>query len=333
MTAVMEPETDLAEYQLTADELAKLDGITFETVWVTPGLAKSWLSLNIENNRTTRETKIDEYAADMARGLWLMTGEAIKFDTDGNFVDGQHRLLAVIQASSQAGIQGVPMTVARGVPLEAVEVMDSGAARRFADALRMQEAVNRFSSAAIVRRVFMWDRGNPAGINGRSSILAVPTRSELMIKYRSDRAGFDAAASRGYDFSRQRMCSATAGGIMTYLLTRVDREAAHTFLDQVVAGANLGDRHPAHILRNRLFRERKLDTTVAMGLFIRAWNSWTRDEEVDKIQLTRKGELNNGNFPKINAPKINAPKPTAEVEGRLATPQEIRHPRLGKLAA
>lgn len=319
MTAVMEPDTELdtdsENPPLTPADLADLDGITFEVVWVTPAMARKWLGMNIPNNRIVRDTKTDEIASDMRNGLWRLTGEAIKFDVNGDFVDGQHRLLGLIDS----GVDGVPMIVARGVPVDAVEVMDSGTARRFADNLRMQESVNRFASAAIVRRVWQYDQGNPAGISGRSNILRKPTKSELMICYRASRSQFDAAAMRGYDFSRLRMCSATAGGIMAFLLNRHDPDNAPMFIDQVIAGANIGTKHPAHALRTRLFREKRLDTTVAMGLFIRAWNCWIRDEETDKLQLTRKGELNNGNWPKMLSARKN--------RGGLATGDDLNQDR------
>lgn len=291
MTMVSAPETP--ELVLTARELADMDGLRFEVTFVTPAMAKAWLATNIENNRLPRESKIDLYVSDMRKGLWVNTGETIKFNSDGRLIDGQHRLRALVES----GVPGITMSVAYNVPDNAIEVIDTGAGRRLADVLKMEESVNRFASAAIIRRVTQWERGNPAAIKGRSIILATPTNAELLARYREDPGGFDAAAMRGYDFSRLRMCSATAAGIMTYWLTRLAREEAHQFLDQVVSGANIGKKHPALVLRTRLFRETRLETTQVMALFIRAWNNWCLGKILDKIQTTRKGELNNGNFP------------------------------------
>ncbi len=297
MTLVAEPET--AELQMSPRELAEMDGLRFEVMYVTPAEAKRWLSTNIENNRIVRESKVDLYISDMRGGRWRNTGETIKFNPDGRLIDGQHRLQALVES----GVAGVTMSIAFNVPDNALEVIDTGAGRRFADTLKMQEAVNRFASAAIVRRTLQRERGNPTGIKGRSAVLGVPTNAELLDRYRKDPAGFDAAAARGYDFSRLRMCSATSAGIMAYWLNKIAPEEAHQFMDQVVSGADIGKKHPANVLRTRLFRERGLETTQVMALFVRAWNFWCLGNTLDRIQTTRKGELNNGNFPEPLTPR------------------------------
>ncbi len=297
MTLVADTETP--QLELSPRELANMDGLRFEVLYVTPAMAKRWLETNIENNRIVRESKVDLYVSDMRGGRWRNTGETIKFNPDGKLIDGQHRLQALIES----GVSGVTMSIAFDVPNDALEVIDTGAARRFADTLKMQEAVNRFASAAIVRRTLQRERGNPTGMKGRSAVLAVPTNAEMLARYRQDPGGFDAAAARGYDFSRLRMCSATGAGIMAYWLNAIAPEEAHQFMDQVVSGADIGKKHPANVLRTRLFRERALETTQVMALFIRAWNFWCLGNTLDRIQTTRKGELNNGNFPEPITPR------------------------------
>jgi hypothetical protein len=64
---------------------------------VTPELAAKWLELN-DHNRGVVTARVDQYAADMRRGEWRVNGEAIKISADGKILDGQHRLLAVLEA-------------------------------------------------------------------------------------------------------------------------------------------------------------------------------------------------------------------------------------------
>lgn len=66
---------------------------TIETV--TPMKAARWLKRNIANRRVSPKV-VRNYAGDMSRGEWLLNGEAIKFDRDGNLLDGQHRLGAIV---------------------------------------------------------------------------------------------------------------------------------------------------------------------------------------------------------------------------------------------
>lgn len=41
---------------------------------------------------------VTRYARDMAAGRWVMNGEPLILDPEGNLLDGRHRLAAVIEA-------------------------------------------------------------------------------------------------------------------------------------------------------------------------------------------------------------------------------------------
>jgi hypothetical protein len=75
--------------------------------WVTPDHARLMLSNMIANRKVSRSA-VDRYARDMRAGRWH-AASALALDSEGRLVDGQHRLLAVIEA-------GVPvqMQVTRG---------------------------------------------------------------------------------------------------------------------------------------------------------------------------------------------------------------------------
>jgi hypothetical protein len=101
---------------------------------------------------------------------------ALAFDTDGNLIDGQHRLLAVIESG-----QSQFMLVVRNVPKSVQEVIDAGAARSGADALKLSGRVdsNHPAVAAAARIAILWDEGHHrtvrAGINGSRKV----TNSEI----------------------------------------------------------------------------------------------------------------------------------------------------------
>lgn len=81
---------------------AKLE---IEEIDIEPHLAESWLTKNVKNrNLTDRIAK--KYARDMASGKWKTTGDPIRFDVDGNLIDGQHRLQACVLAGGRIPISG-----------------------------------------------------------------------------------------------------------------------------------------------------------------------------------------------------------------------------------
>lgn len=74
-----------------------------KVVSVSPELAKKWLGVNIDN-RLLREPAVKRYARMMKKGEWPLTHQGIAFDEDGNLLDGQHRLYAIILAGVSVNI-------------------------------------------------------------------------------------------------------------------------------------------------------------------------------------------------------------------------------------
>ena len=99
-----------------------------EIVVVTPELASKWLARN-KKNRRVYQGRVALYASQMASGEWHLTHQGIAFDELGNLVDGQHRLLAVIES-------GVPIRfwVFNGVSRDAMIAIDMGKTRSAVDA-------------------------------------------------------------------------------------------------------------------------------------------------------------------------------------------------------
>lgn len=68
-----------------------------EFVLCTPDMAQELMVHNI-NNRKVGQSDVDSQARDMKARRWMQTEESLGIDTHGNFYQGQHRALAVIQA-------------------------------------------------------------------------------------------------------------------------------------------------------------------------------------------------------------------------------------------
>lgn len=100
--------------------------------------------------RKIRASAVKRYAEDMRAGAWRVTHQGIAFDTEGNILDGQHRLLAVVKANVP-----VQMQVTTNLPAEGVmDSIDCGAARSVANQLQIVHGyANAFLTAAIIRNI------------------------------------------------------------------------------------------------------------------------------------------------------------------------------------
>jgi hypothetical protein len=127
LARMVTPEQMLAWYE---------KNVTHKWVLVTPALAKHWLETRnrkIGNlvNRKRVPQRVDRYARLMTDREWFgPTGEPIIFDCDGNLVEAQHRLEAIMKS----GVTDVFLIV-EGVSKVAFKVIGTGMPHRTQDDL------------------------------------------------------------------------------------------------------------------------------------------------------------------------------------------------------
>lgn len=155
--------------------------ITLQIEKITPALAASYLERN-KNNRNIRPGVVDAYAREMKSGNWVVQHQGIAFNENGDLVDGQHRLHAIIKANIP-----VLISVTRGLPVDCVGGIDQGAKRKFEDVLKMQyaeeaeEALKNSRMVAAVRSVVRYN------INQRLTL----TFNEVRFIYKAFQEEFD----------------------------------------------------------------------------------------------------------------------------------------------
>lgn len=119
---------------------------------ITPEYARYLLDKNYENNRTVRHSVVKQYARDMKNGNWVVglydnQIAPICISKSGTLLDGQHRLLAIIEANVP-----VMMFVQTGLSEDAYTVMDNGVKRSTADVMRNSQ--NAYVLASFLKMVF-----------------------------------------------------------------------------------------------------------------------------------------------------------------------------------
>ena len=74
--------------------------MTARIAWITPEIALGWLKRN-DDNRTFSRDSARTLASEMSNGYWKENGESMIFDTEGDLIDGQHRLLGVVKSGHE----------------------------------------------------------------------------------------------------------------------------------------------------------------------------------------------------------------------------------------
>lgn len=130
---------------------------------IDPVIAKKMLDSSL-GNRSISKTRVHSMAEDIERGNWKGWAGPIHIDTQGRLINGHHRLHAIIVAD-----QAVQQSVARDVPDDTIEAIDTGRARTIGDVLSMPTrhyVLNGVSVAAVINRTHTI-------LNGHTAVLSV----------------------------------------------------------------------------------------------------------------------------------------------------------------
>lgn len=255
---------------------------TAKVVTITPKMASDWIAKN-NRNRNIRSSLVNLYARDMSTKNWQFTGEAIKFDLDGNLLDGQHRLLAIVKA----GVS-IPMLVIRELHHEAQSVMDSGAKRSAGDALGLRGHKNATTVAAIARFALILDgrveRGNAVSHSEIGEwVDANPNVVEA--------ASFAMHARTSIDLRP------SVTGLAWLILSQVDPHACGDFFEALMNQSTSGKGDPRSTLLRRIAHARRsgerLSANAQLQFVIRAWNSWRKNEQLHVLKV-RSGDTKGG---------------------------------------
>lgn len=257
--------------------------------WITPERATADLENQIPNNRPLVPAVAAMYARVQAAGRWEWDSpDGLIYDTEGRLFQGQHRLKAIV-------INGVrvKMWVTRNAPMSVASVLDSGKGRTVAHRLHFEGHKNAKQLAAVGRLAVLWE-ARRLWSHGLT-----PAREEIigMIeKYPDIQAYADLTAS----WPSRVTLSPGLAGFTWWILGQIDTQEAFSFMGSLRSGANLGDHHPIHVLRERLIRDR--DTGVARGetrvlLTFLAWRAYLGRDEIIKLQLP--SQVNDDTFRRV----------------------------------
>jgi hypothetical protein len=114
--------------------------------------AEKILAERNKGNRPPKPNKVQQFAADIERGRWGLTGDTIKFGTDGRLLDGQNRLAASVRTGKTFRTH-----VVFGIDPELFGRMDVGKPRNPADVLHIAGFKYASTLAAAIRWAYLLD--------------------------------------------------------------------------------------------------------------------------------------------------------------------------------
>lgn len=248
---------------------------------VTPDMARVMLEAN-EANRSVRYRVVDKYARDMTAGRWHYAGDPIRFAEDGTLLDGQHRLRAIVKSGKSQ-----PMLVIRGLPREAQSVMDTGARRTAADAVRFQSGGSGAPALAAVARLILTSGEEDRSVQPSNVEIAEIVESDATLKWVMTGGLAPLGALR-------KKVTPAILGYAYWRCHQVDAFAAAEFFERLASLSDLPTGSPILALNDRFVtlartgrsrgRDYRLD---ALASIFTAWNAWRKGEDRQIIRPSR----------------------------------------------
>ena len=262
-------------------------GETAQFMLVTPPMAAEWLTKNVDHNRNLKRGRIEGYVRDIESDNWAITGEAIKFDSSGNLIDGQNRCHAVVSA----GI-GIWTLVVRGVNPMSMFALDSGAGRNSADMLIVSGLATRAEAkdvAAIARCHYAVEIGvvkhAMSNLGGSVSL----TKSELAERV-SNTPQIEFAARYAKSLYKSIRLPVGPMGVALLKFSSIDLDATEQFFGRIKDGVQLGIGDPFTSLSRRVAQDsmsanHRMFAGTALFYLYRTWNAFRTNESLTKFQV------------------------------------------------
>lgn len=247
---------------------------------ITPQQAALWLEGANLHNRPLQMERAKAICGAILRGEWTLNGDAIRFCTNGQLIDGQHRLQGIVLACKP-----VKSLVVRGLAPNSFATIDTNrTVRSGRDVLALSGIQNYSIAAGAARLMHYWElTGNPYDNRAERN----PSAQQLVDI--ASRPGFATAAGRVYSL---RWCKRFLGPALAsfalYAFGQYREEHADQFFAKLETGIGLEEGSPILLLRERLINvgtQDRMKAVAKAALLFKAWRLYLLGANVRQLKL------------------------------------------------
>lgn len=257
---------------------------------VTVKMAQEWLETLNTHNRPVVASNVLKLVRELRNDYWMVNGETIKFDWNGVLLDGQHRLMAIVESGCPA-----ECLVVYGLDPECFPTLDAGTRRTAGHHVAMLGKSHYNTLGTAITHLRRYERGDLVSTTAADRVVSGPEVVETLARYPDLEQSVDWGRSVG------KMLSPSLATFFHYVFSRQDAALADAFFEGLANGTGLADTDAVYHLRERLIRAR-LDRTATlsaryvMALVIKAWRKtvageptrtlrWGENEEFPAIEV------------------------------------------------
>lgn len=253
-----------------------------EIITLTPDMATKLLEHNTLN-RPLSQPHVERIAKQIVEGKWRFNGDTIKVSDDGNVLDGQHRLWAIIEAKKP-----VETILVRGIERDAFATIDTvRKPRSGSDVLALNGATHhRPATAAALQWLIRWQRNC--------------IEEYKAPKWRVENSDIEAAFAthpgivNAVDRANKVRNVGNPGiiGFFYYVLTNRNAELAERMMATLENPAGVGVTDPFFKLRAYFLSDhhKRKEPIVTIANMIKAANAAHRGQKIQVLNWKHQGE-------------------------------------------
>lgn len=275
-----------------------IDHLDFTTeavfiIEVTSVMAQKWLDRDPARSAETNAAAANRIRTDIRNGDFTFTGDPVKFDCEGNLVDGRARLAAIARESSITSKKPVRVAVAVGIDRTVRDNIGTGKTWTLKDMLLDDNVDNAQRIAPALSAIQGWIQSNSTDIvvdsvTNRTSRRFLAEHPEVRdIANEATRLTTDGPIKGGLKMKQV--------AALIWAFDQIDRNERYAFFNRIVTGANLTENDPIWHLRETFKRQRdakpelKVSGRIMMAVTIKAWNAFREGRSVNGLTFTPGG--------------------------------------------
>lgn len=256
---------------------------------VNPHIAEMMLKKN-SNNRKLKEATVLLYARQMKEGRWKFQGDPIRFDVNGELIDGQHRLEAIRKSGTSQKI-----VIIAGLSPEAKDNIDTSRARKANDVLQMNGFTHATNLAAVIRKIIAFKNGQIGIMTGGASNETgygdgqIITNATILEFAKKDKTVTQSIEFASVVYKKWPAIPLSYMAFYHYIFSEIDEHDAFDFLTKLHSGVGINHESPIAILKSKLEQNylaashKKYPVRIVNGWVFYIWNKWRKGETIKLI--------------------------------------------------
>lgn len=261
------------------------------TVRISPELANALLLRN-NSNRPVNSPNVLRLANAMTKGEWVFDGMPITFDKNGNLLNGQHRLTAVVKSGKT-----IIFKVDTGFNPEIFSTMDIGKTRTGSDVLAIAGVENYGLCAQTANFIYKYMRGSIGSVTDRSFTKQDSPNMSLshpeLLKFVAVKPSLKDSVTFQIRTKKKQSTVLLKGYVISglhFLFSEKSSAMADSFFSKLLTGDNLASTSPIFHLRNKLInaktdRAKRLTHSEIVKLTVIAWNKYRNGESIKTLRI------------------------------------------------